>query len=144
MGDENSAIGQAGQNGVVSLGDGGTATLTFPNSIYNGPGFDFAVFENGFATSDSMAFLEFAFVEVSSDGVNFIRFHSTSLIQDSIQIPMTGINCSLVNNLAGKYTYGFGTPFDLEELMNEPALDVNHITHIRLIDVVGSISAHIS
>jgi len=42
-GDGNSAIGTAGQNGFVSLGDGGTATLTFQNPIYNGTGFDFAV-----------------------------------------------------------------------------------------------------
>ena len=32
------------------------------------------------------------------------------------------------------------TPFDLEELASEPGLDVNHITHIQLIDVVGSIN----
>ncbi len=140
VGDVNSAIGMAGQNGAVSLGDGGTATLTFPNPVYNGPGFDFAVFENGFYTGSPLAFLEFAFVEVSSDGNNFVRFPATSNIQDTTQIPMTGVDCSLVNNLAGKYVFGYGTPFDLEELKNEIGLDVNHITHIRLIDVVGSIN----
>lgn len=139
VGDGNSAIGQAGQNGIVSLGDGGTATLTFQNPIYNGPGFDFAVFENGFYTTNPLAFLEFAFVEVSSDGNSFFRFPATSNIQDTTQIPMTGVDCSLVNNLAGKYVSGFGTPFDLEELKNEAGLNVNNITHIKLIDVVGSI-----
>lgn len=139
-GDGNAAIGPAGQNGMVSLGDGGTAILSFQNPIYNGPGFDFAVFENGFYTSSPLAFLEFAFVEVSSDGNNFFRFHATSNIQDTSQIPMTGVDCSLVNNLAGKYVFGYGTPFDLEELKNEIGLDVNHITHVRLIDVVGSIN----
>lgn len=139
VGDANSALGTAGQNGVVSLGDAGTAILTFQNAIYNGDGFDFAVFENGFTTGDSLAFLEFAFVEVSSDGNNFYRFPSTSFIQDTAQIPMSGINCVLVNNLAGKYTYGYGTPFDLEELKDELGLDVNHITHVKLIDVVGSV-----
>jgi hypothetical protein len=141
VGDGNSAIGMAGQNGVVSLGDGGIATLTFANPIYNGPGFDFAVFENGFYTSSPLAFLEFAFVEVSSDGTNFFRFPATSNIQDTVQIPMTGVDCSLVNNLAGKYVFGYGTPFDLEELKNESGLDVNHITHVRLIDVVGSVDS---
>jgi hypothetical protein len=141
VGDGNSAIGAAGQNGVVSLGDGGLATLTFANPIYNGPGFDFAVFENGFYTTNPLAFLEFAFVEVSSDGTNFFRFPATSNIQDSTQIPMTGVDCSLVNNLAGKYVFGYGTPFDLEELKNEVGLDVNHITHVRLIDVVGSVNS---
>lgn len=139
VGDANSALGTAGQNGVISLGDGGTAILTFSNAIYNGDGFDFAVFENGFDTGDSLAFLEFAFVEVSSDGNSFYRFPATSFIQDTAQIPMSGINCVLVNNLAGKYTYGYGTPFDLEELKDEPGLDVNHITHVKLIDVVGSV-----
>lgn len=141
VGDNNSAIGQAGQNGVVSLGDGGTATLTFQNPISNGPGFDFAVFENGFYTGDSIhAFLEFAFVEVSSDGNNFFRFPATSNIQDTVQLAMQGIDCSLVNNLAGKYVYGYGTPFDLDELRNEVGLNVNNITHVRVIDVVGSIN----
>ncbi len=44
-----------------------------------------------------------------------------------------------INNLAGKYIAGYGTPFDLEELKNETGLDVNNITHIRLVDVIGSL-----
>jgi hypothetical protein len=140
VGSSSSAIGMAGQNGIVSLGDSGVATLTFQNPIYNGDGSDFAVFENGFYTQSPLAFLEFAFVEVSSDGNNFFRFPVTSNIQDTTQVPMTGVDCSLVNNLAGKYVSGFGTPFDLEELKNEVGLDVNNITHVRLIDAVGSIN----
>ncbi len=140
VGDANSAVGPAGQAGVVSLGDAGTATLTFANPIYNGPGFDFAVFENGFYTNNPLAFLEFAFVEVSSDGVNFVRFAATSNIQDTTQIPMTGVDCALVNNLAGKYTAGYGTPFDLDELKNEAGLNVDQITHVRIVDVVGSVA----
>lgn len=140
VGSENSAIGLAGQNGIVNLGDSGIATLTFANPIYNGDGFDFAVFENGFYTQSPLAFLEFAFVEVSSDGNHFFRFPVTSNIQDTTQVPMTGVDCSLVNNLAGKYVSGFGTPFDLEELKNEVGLDVNNTTHVRLIDAVGSIN----
>jgi len=138
VGSESAAIGMAGQNGVVSLGDSGVATLTFANPIYNGQGFDFAVFENGFYTQSPLAFLEFAFVEVSSDGNNFFRFPVTSNIQDTTQVPMTGVDCSLVNNLAGKYVFGYGTPFDLD-LKNEIGLDVNSITHVRLVDVVGSV-----
>lgn len=141
VGDITSAAGNAGTNGVVSLGDGGIATLTFAQPIYSGPGFDFAVFENGFPTAEQgMAFLEFAFVEVSSDGVNFVRFPAVSHIQDSAQLAMVGIDCSQVNNLAGKYVNGYGTPFDLEELKDEPGLDVNNITHVRVVDVVGSIN----
>lgn len=140
VGNGSSAVGKAGQSGVVSLGDGGVATLTFANHIFNGPGFDFAVFENGFYTNSPLAFLEFAFVEVSSDGNNFFRFPATSNIQDTTQIPMTGVDCSLVNNLAGKYVAGYGTPFDLDELKDEPGLDVNNITHVRIVDVVGSVN----
>src|ERR1700744_4168377 len=68
-GDSSDAVGMA-DNSVVSLGDSGVAVLTFAAPIIDGPGPDFAVFENGFANpaNDSQAFLELAFVEVSSDG----------------------------------------------------------------------------
>lgn len=141
VGDETSPTGKAGTNGIVSLGDAGIATLTFAQPVYNGPGFDFAVFENGFPTGEEgMAFLEFAFVEVSSDGINFVRFDAVSHIPDTAQLAMVGIDCSLVNNLAGKYANGYGTPFDLEELKDKPGLNVNAITHVRVIDVVGSVN----
>ncbi|MBK8659823.1 MAG: T9SS type A sorting domain-containing protein [Bacteroidetes bacterium] len=141
FGDEVAATGKAGENGFVSLGDGGIATLTFSAPIMNGEGYDFAVFENGFLFgAPGEAFLEFAFVEVSSDGVNFYRFPATSHLQDTVQIPMTGINCALVNNLAGKYVYGFGTPFDLEDVKNVIGLDANSITHVRIVDVIGTVN----
>ena len=49
-----------------------------------------------------------------------------------------------INNLAGKYRAGYGTPFDLEELAGTPGLDVNNITHVRIVDVVGSLGSHAS
>ncbi len=125
---------------VLSLGDSGVAVVTFLYSIRNGEGPDFAVFENGFPNpiDASMAYLEFAFVEVSSDGSNFVRFPATCNIQDTQQIDnFTYMDASLVDNLAGKYITGYGTPFDLEELKDAAGLDVNNITHIRLVDVVG-------
>ena len=113
VGDGFSALGQAGVNGVVSLGDAGEATLTFEYTIYDGPGWDFAVFENSFNDS----YLELAFVEVSSDGVNFQRFPAVSNTQDSIQIDGFGnIDATKINNLAGKYRSLYGTPFDLADL----------------------------
>jgi hypothetical protein len=45
-----------------------------------------------------------------------------------------------LNNLAGKHAMLYGTPFDLEELRDTPGLDINAISHIRLVDVVGSIN----
>ncbi|MCJ7692332.1 MAG: hypothetical protein MUO22_02810 [Sedimentisphaerales bacterium] len=121
--------------GVVSLGDGGNATVTFANPIANGPGYDFAVFENAFDDT----FLELAFVEVSSDGIHFFGFDSVSLTQTNTQVGGFGtLDTTDLHNLAGKYQQGYGTPFDLEELADvNSLLDVNSITHVRIIDVVG-------
>jgi hypothetical protein len=140
-GDESCALGPAGQNGTLSLGDGGIATVTFTNSIFNGEGFDFAVFENGFMTNGpNMAFLELGFVEVSSDGINFFRFPSICNVEDTAQTaPFGSTDGSQLYDLAGKYIYDYGTPFDLEELKDSVGLDVNNVTHVRIIDVVGSI-----
>lgn len=143
LGNTASALG-APDADVLSLGDGGSATLTFPYTLRNGDGPDFAVFENGFTNplDAAMAYLEFAFVEVSSDGLNFTRFPAACNIQDTLQSDnFTYSDASLVHNLAGKYISGYGTPFDLEELKNAPGLDVNHISHIRIVDVVGSLDA---
>ena len=93
-GDSSLAIGKADGSGVVSLGDAGTAILSFQSPITNGVGYDFAVFENGFSFGvDSLFFLELAFVEVSSDGQHYFRFPSTSLTDTIIQIDnASGIN----------------------------------------------------
>jgi hypothetical protein len=142
VGDDSYVPGKAG-NGVVSLGDGGFATVTFEHPIVNGAGYDFAVFENGFidqTLAPGTAFLELAFVEVSSDGENFVRFKATSLTETLQQTgAFKGMFANNINNLAGKYLGQYGTPFDLEELKDEPNLDVNNITHVRIVDVVGSI-----
>ncbi|HTN45377.1 MAG TPA: T9SS type A sorting domain-containing protein [Flavipsychrobacter sp.] len=147
-GDSSAAVGMA-DNLIVSLGDSGVATLHFNPAIVNGAGADFAVFENGFlnAANNEEAFLELAFVEVSSDGVNFFRFPATSNTQILQQITGTGapgtgdyINARQINNLAGKYVSNYGTPFDLEELKNISGLNVNAITHVRLVDVIGSLN----
>ncbi len=129
---------QADINPVVSLGDGGSAVLTFPSPITNGVGFDFAVFENSFSDS----FLELAFVEVSSDGINYFRFSATSLTQTLTQIgPFDNVgDATLLNNLAGKYRGLYGTPFDLHELQGQAGLNINHITHVKIIDVIGTIA----
>lgn len=142
VGDITSVLGAAKQNGVVSLGDGGSATLLFNGNIYNGPGADFAVFENGFAIAGDTTFLlELAFVEVSSDGNRFIRFPALSLADTMVQKDnFSGTDPRQVINLAGKYSYGYGTPFDLDQLKDSTGIDVNKISHIRIVDVVGSLS----
>lgn len=137
VGDSSKAIGAADGANVVSLGDGGSATLTFQSPIKNGTGPDFCVFENSF----DPGFLELAFVEVSSDGTNFTRFPPTSNNQNTVQIGPFGTNSdpSKLDNLAGKYIGGYGVPFDLQELQGTSGLDVNNITHVKIIDVVGCI-----
>lgn len=122
---------------ILSLGDGGSATLTFAHPIKNGSGPDFAVFENAFNNT----FLELALVEVSSDGQHFVRFPAISNTDTTVQVGSFGaVNPSHLYNLAGKYRATYGTPFDLEELRDSSGIDLNAITHVRLIDVVGSIN----
>jgi hypothetical protein len=137
VGDIQSVLGKAGTNGVLSLGDAGEAIVTFDYPISNGEGPDFAVFENGFNNS----FLELAFVEVSSDGIRFVRFPATSLSDTSVQLDNNAsMDATKINNLAGKYKANYGTPFDLDELKDSVGLNLKAITHIKILDVVGSIN----
>lgn len=127
------AIGPA-TGTIVSLGDEGSAVMTFELPIVNGPGFDFAVFENS-----GPAFLELGFVEVSSDGIHFFRFPAHSETQTTTQIGSFGTpSAPYLNNLAGKYG-SKGVPFDLSDIPDNALLDKNKITHVKVIDVVGSI-----
>ncbi len=132
------AIGPAEGNSinVVSIGDSGVAVLTFDRGIKDEIGPDFAIFENGFTDN----FIELAFVEVSSDGIHFFRFPS---ISEAPFIVQTGTfdftDCRYFNNLAGKYRQGFGTPFDLNELASISGLDISNVTHVKIIDVIGTI-----
>ena len=138
-GDETNAIGPATLNNsydAVSLGDGGSALLTFERPIRNGEGPDFAVFEN----DNTGGFLELAFVEVSSDGVHFVRFPSTSLTPTDVQVGSFGtVDPTFINNLAGKFCIGYGTPFDLQELADSANLNIDSIVYVRVIDVIGTI-----
>jgi hypothetical protein len=157
---------------IVSLGDleagginPGEITLVFgdpnipigqtdPNGIKNVKGYDFAVFENGFISGFSTSggsltgqmLSEFAFVEVSSNGVDFVRFPSVSLTAGPVGAYGT-VDVTDVYNLAGKHpnAYGIctGTPFDLAELSDHPdvlagSVDLDEIRFVRLIDVPGS------
>jgi hypothetical protein len=131
-----------GTMGVTCLGDGGMATVTFASPICNREGPDFAVFENGFANAQNpnLWFLELGFVEVSSDGENFFRFPAYSNTQTETQLDGMGcIDPSQIHNLASKYGAMYGTPFELDEVPDDPLLDKDHITHVRIIDVIGNI-----
>lgn len=138
VGEDHFATGKSNLYGVVSLGDGGEAVIRFNGLLFDGIGPDFAIFENSFSDN----FLELAFVEASSDGKNFYRFPSHSLSDTTQQVGSFGFTeAIMIHNFAGKYRWGFGTPFDLADLANIPGLDIQRISHLRVIDVVGSIDS---
>jgi hypothetical protein len=135
FGDPDSIIGYPSGH-ALSLGNAGSATLTFDTVISDHDGWDFAVFGNGFEDN----YLKMAFVEVSSDGEHFVRFPSVSLTQTQVQISnFDTIDTRKIYNLAGKYRVFYGTPFDLYELKDSAGIDIHHITTIRVVDVVGDI-----
>ena len=122
---------------VVSLGSGGRIELTFDPPIADGEGPDFAVFENGF----SAGFLELAYVEVSSNGTDFVRFPNIYLGQQPLG-PFSEIEGQIMSGLAGQYPAGFGVGFDLRILAWSPEtqdgrLDLHQVSHVRLVDIVG-------
>jgi hypothetical protein len=161
--DPNKALGPATGDrlDVVSLGDlsrqqiddglpPGQITLFFDEPIRQGRGYDFVVFENGFTSDANWAtgsvagqtFAELGYVEVSSNGVDFVRFPAVSLTPEATG-PYGTIEISNVYNLAGKHPNGTGTPFDLLEIVNDPMVvsglvDVNDIRYVRIVDIPGS------
>lgn len=118
---------------VVVLGDSGRITLTFNGFITNGPGADFAVFENSFSDT----FLELAWVEVSSNGTNFFRFPNFSLTPGAIGA-FGSLDPTNLDGLAGKYRGGYGTPFDLDIFKTVPGIDVNAVRYVRIVDIVAN------
>lgn len=156
------SLGELTQEEILQGASPGYITLLFgdpndPNddgAIRNVSGYDFVVFENGmisgFTTSLGSFYgqllAELAYVEVSSNGVDFARFPAVSLTSEPPGAYGT-IDMSNVHNLAGMHpnAYGIctGTSFDLEELAGHPSVisgrvDLNDIQYVRLVDVPGS------
>lgn len=128
-------------SGIVSLGDSGRATLTFDRPIINGAGPDFAIFENGFFNGPPNAFLELGFTEVSSDGIHFVRFPAVTEVPTTTQIgSFAAMDASYLHNFAGKYTSGYGTPFDLDDVKDSANLDVSNIRFVRIVDAIGNVN----
>ena len=122
---------------IVCLGRGGSIVLGFTTPITNGAGPDFAVFEN----SLNDTFLELGYVEVSSDGTNFIRFDTYYLGTEPVDA-FGGHDAALIWGFAGKFMQGKGTQFDLEDLADRAevtggTVDLDAITHVKIIDVIG-------
>ncbi|PIE73720.1 MAG: hypothetical protein CSA20_01980 [Deltaproteobacteria bacterium] len=126
----------------------GEITATFDECpIVNGPGPDFVTFENGFSSrwTTPEIFAELAYVEVSSNGVDFIRFPTHSLTPRWPGAYGT-IYATGVFGLTGKHinAYGdqWGTPFDLDWLADHPlvlngTVDLDNIRYVKQVDVVG-------
>jgi len=166
--DPNKALGPAtgrGDDDIFSLGDlsreqinqgilPGQITLQFDEPVRNGMGYDFAVFENGMISeyttpAGSVAgqmFAELAYVEVSSNGEDFVRFPAVSLTSGAPGLFGT-IEISNIYNLAGKHPNSrqkcTGTPFDLQQVAGELSVisglvDINDIRYIRIVDIPGT------
>lgn len=152
----------------------GTLTLSFANAITNGPGADFAAFENGFVSNYSTGagsaagqmFAELGYVEVSTDGTNFARFPSVYLnypnanrateVDNKIDLDGNGTldgtayltqDVSNIYNLVGKhanaYSASWGTPFNLDDLINDQLVldgivDLSEINFVRIVDIPGN------
>jgi hypothetical protein len=150
---------------VYSLGNGGRVIVVLPEPIRDGPGPDFAVFENGFTdettlegtlrdgATNSFHFAELAYVEVGSSTSAWARFPcaylGTSVFHNLNNLEenrFASQDVTDLDGLAGKHAIGQGTPFDLAALATNPAVtggavDLRWIRYIRLVDVVGDGSA---
>jgi len=139
--------------GMITLAFGDVSAPAADGFIHNGNGYDFAVFENGMISQvttgmgslQGQLLAELAYVEVSSNGVDFVRFPAVSLTPARTGAYGT-IDMRNVHNLAGKHPNGYGicagTPFDLEELAGHPdvlsgKVDLQAIRCVRFVDVPG-------
>jgi hypothetical protein len=134
----------------------GHIAVKFTTPFRNGAGWDLAVFENAGTFFDApFVFAELAYVEVSSDGANFARFLNDSLNTEpgagtadtDLVVPFgrdfAGLNPTNVHNLAGIHPAGFGTQFDLDDLLTNALVtgglvNLNAIQYVRIIDIPGN------
>lgn len=139
------SLGDLSKNEIENGAPPGYITVALEHPIADLPGADFAVFENGFSLGNQI-FGELAYIEVSSNGIDFARFPSRSLISSPIH-SYGWFDATNGFNLAGKHANGYGvswgTPFDLSRLASHPManagdLDLNAITHVRVIDIPGT------
>jgi hypothetical protein len=145
-----------GTTDVLTLGVQGSVTVAFDFPITNGPGTDFVAWENGFV-SGGIVFGELAFVEVSTNGVDFARFPNQYFGPPGPIGAFSGLPAGSVKNIAGLglrtvppaldgYAHpalAGGDPFDLDDLVADPlvtagTVDLANINYVRLVDVLGN------
>lgn len=156
------SLGELTQQEILQSASPGYVTLAFgdPNApaveaaIRNAAGYDFVVFENGMMSQitttlgslQGQLLAELAYVEVSSNGWDFVRFPSVCLTPNRTGAYGT-TETGNIHNLAGKHpnAYGIctGTPFDLDDLADHPdvisgKIDLAAIRYVRIVDVPGS------
>jgi len=148
-----------GSINVLTIGEGGSVSLGFDVTLRDGPGADLTVFENGFLFGAGNVFAEIAFVEASSDGVNFARFPSTYGPPAAGGAPIGTFGglaggTPVVANVNTAPDSPFdpvtsgGDSFDLADLAGDPLvagglLDLQAVHFVRLVDVVtGDTDSH--
>lgn len=144
----------SGSGDVCTLGVGGSLTLGFDVTIANGPGADFTVFENVFLFA-GQPFSEVAYVEVSTNGIDFARFPSSyagpSTGLTGFSAPwgtyagLTGYSPVLANVATNTIdpldpVVSGGEAFDLDALVGDPLVvaglvDPAQIHFVRIVDV---------
>ena len=150
-----------GGSNVHSLGIAGDLTLGFAVPITNGPGADLIVSENPFRLSGTwwQSFAEMMFVEVSSDGVHFVRFPSRyfgpavqpgafGVVPVGAYSGLAGSNQVLATSPtadAQDVVEAGGDAFDLTDLATAPevlsgVVSLQAITQVRLVDVQSGVS----
>ncbi|MEZ6196204.1 MAG: hypothetical protein R3F20_10840 [Planctomycetota bacterium] len=154
----------SGYQSVFSLGAGGDAVFGFAHAIRDGAGADFIVFENAFelflpptyTMPSGDSFAEVAFVEVSTNGIDFARFPTSYNGPDASHGVFGGSTIGSFAGFAGSgpvyADLGFGgispgdaalaggDAFDLAALVAHPLVtaglvDLQQINFLRLVDV---------
>jgi|GEM_PF-1556040 len=133
-------------NGFV-MGNGGVYIYTMDKAITDGKGYDFAVGENTFRSdSTGEIWAELFYVEVSSDGENFLRFDSASLTDGPVGDYgyLDPANVYGLGSLhLAYYGYNYRQPYDLAWLKNKEevvngTVDLANIKYVKYIDIPGT------
>lgn len=160
--DPTNALGAPlGSTNVHSLGIAGQLTLEFVPPIVDRPGADLIVAENPFrlAGNETNTFAEVAFVEVSSNGVDFVRFPARYFGAPAWPGAFGTVPVGAYGNLAGQTPMLATTPgadpldlveaggdaFELGDLLGEPLVvaglvDLQAVRYVRLVDVPSGVT----
>jgi hypothetical protein len=138
LSDPDAGLG-ASDGALVTLGSNGTLTLSFADPLQNLPGADLRVWENPLVLPEFGGnYIDTGFIEVSSNGTDFARFPTLSLVSDPVgQFDL--VDPALYSGFAGLRPFD---DFDLAVLAGLPAVvsgavDLAAIRYVRIVDVRG-------